>query len=49
MPVNELVELKNQIAKLQSKGFIHPSSSPCGAPVLFAEKEHNECEWITGP
>jgi hypothetical protein len=37
MPGNELVELKKQIAKLQSKGFIHPSSSPWGAPVLFVE------------
>jgi hypothetical protein len=27
-PINELVELKKQIAELQSKGFIHPSSSP---------------------
>jgi hypothetical protein len=35
MPVNELVELKKQLAELQAKGFIHPSSSPCGAPVLF--------------
>jgi hypothetical protein len=26
--VNKLVELKKQIAELQSKGFIHPSSSP---------------------
>jgi hypothetical protein len=25
MRVNELVELKKQIAELQSKGFIHPS------------------------
>jgi hypothetical protein len=39
MPVNELVELKKQIAELQSKGFIHPISSPWGAPVLFAEKK----------
>jgi hypothetical protein len=39
MPVNELVELKNQIVELQSKGFIHPSSSPWGAPVLFMEKK----------
>jgi hypothetical protein len=39
MPVNELVELKKQIAKLQAKGFIHPSSSPWGAPVLFVEKK----------
>jgi hypothetical protein len=39
MPVNELVELKKQIAELQSKGFIHPSSSPSGAPMLFVEKK----------
>jgi hypothetical protein len=39
MPVNELVELKKQITELQSKGFIHPSSSPLGAPVLFVEKK----------
>jgi hypothetical protein len=38
MPVNELVELKKQIAELQAKGFIQPSSSPWGAPVLFVEK-----------
>jgi hypothetical protein len=39
MHVNELVELKKQIAELQSKGFIHPSSSPWGAPMLFVEKK----------
>jgi hypothetical protein len=39
MPVNELVELKRQITKLQAKGFIRPSSSPWGAPVLFVEKK----------
>jgi hypothetical protein len=39
MPVNELVELKKQIVELQSKGFICPSSSPWGAPVLFMEKK----------
>ena len=39
MPVNELVELKKQIAELQSKGFIRPNSSPWGAPVLFVEKK----------
>jgi hypothetical protein len=38
MPVNELVELRKQIAELQAKGFIRPSSSPWGAPVLFVEK-----------
>jgi hypothetical protein len=39
MPINELVELKKQIAELQSKGFIHPSLSPWGAPMLFIEKK----------
>jgi hypothetical protein len=45
MPVNELVELKKQIAKLQSKGFIRPSSSPFGAPVLFVEKK-DRTQWM---
>jgi hypothetical protein len=39
MPINELVELKKQIAELQAKGFIRPSLSPWGAPVLFVEKK----------
>jgi hypothetical protein len=39
MPVNELVEIKKQIAVLQAKGFIKPSSSPWGALVPFVEKK----------
>jgi hypothetical protein len=39
MHVNKLVELNKQIVELQSKGFIHPSSSPWGAPMLFMEKK----------
>jgi hypothetical protein len=39
MPMNELVELKNQIVELQAKGFIRPSSSLWGAHVLFIEKK----------
>jgi hypothetical protein len=39
MPINELVELKKQIAELQAKGFIRPSSSPWGASMLFVEKK----------
>jgi hypothetical protein len=35
MAPTELAELKLQIVDLQQKGFIHPSSSPWGAPVLF--------------
>jgi hypothetical protein len=39
MPINQLVELKKQIVELQAKGFIRPSSSPYGAPMLFVEKK----------
>ena len=39
MGVNELEELKKQIKELQEKGFIHPSSSPWGAPVIFFDKD----------
>jgi hypothetical protein len=45
MPVNELAELKKQIAELQSKGFICPSSSPWGASVLFVEKK-DRTQWM---
>ena len=39
MGVNELEELKKQIKELQEKGFIYPSSSPRGAPVIFIDKK----------
>jgi hypothetical protein len=45
MPVNELAKLKKQIVELQSKGFIRPSSSPWGAPMLFIEKK-DETQWM---
>ncbi|GKE90256.1 hypothetical protein Tco_1567731, partial [Tanacetum coccineum] len=32
---SKLEELSSQIKELQDKGFIRPSSSPWGAPVLF--------------
>ena len=35
----ELQELKVQTQELLSKGFIRPSTSPWGAPVLFAKKK----------
>ena len=35
----ELHELKVQIQELLGKGFIRPSTSPWGAPVLFAKKK----------
>ncbi|GKC24802.1 putative reverse transcriptase domain-containing protein [Tanacetum coccineum] len=35
----ELQELSTQLQKLSDKGFIRPSSSPWGAPVLFVKKK----------
>nr|GEX61357.1 putative reverse transcriptase domain-containing protein [Tanacetum cinerariifolium] len=35
----EMQELTNQLKELQDKGFIRPSSSPWGAPVLFVKKK----------
>jgi hypothetical protein len=39
MDVKYLVELKKEIEQLLEKGFILPSSSPWGAPVLFVSKK----------
>jgi hypothetical protein len=39
MATSELVELKEHIMELLEKGFIHPSSSPWGAPVIFVLKK----------
>ncbi|WVZ60291.1 hypothetical protein U9M48_010336, partial [Paspalum notatum var. saurae] len=39
MSSKELVELKEQLGELQEKGFVRPSSSPWGAPVLFVSKK----------
>ncbi|GJW42375.1 putative reverse transcriptase domain-containing protein [Tanacetum coccineum] len=36
---SELEELSGQIKELQDKGFIRPSSSPWGAPILFVKKK----------
>ena len=35
----ELRELKAQLEELLSKGFIRPSISPWGAPVIFVKKK----------
>ena len=35
----ELQELKVQVQELLDKGFIRPSISPRGTPVLFARKK----------
>jgi hypothetical protein len=40
MTTPELAELKEHIKELLEKGFIHPSSSPRGAPVIFVPKKN---------
>jgi hypothetical protein len=39
MTTPELIELKEHIKELLEKGFIHPSSSPWGAPMIFIPKK----------
>ncbi|KAK8928763.1 hypothetical protein KSP39_PZI017801 [Platanthera zijinensis] len=39
MAPRELEELRTQLDELLEKGFIRPSSSPWGAPVLFVKKK----------
>nr|GEV47038.1 putative reverse transcriptase domain-containing protein [Tanacetum cinerariifolium] len=36
---SEMKELAKQLQKLSDKGFIRPSSSPWGAPILFFKKK----------
>ena len=35
----ELIELKEQLVKLEKDGLIRPSTSPWGAPCLFVKKK----------
>ena len=35
----ELAELKKQLEELLEKGFIRPSISPWGAPILLVKKK----------
>jgi hypothetical protein len=39
MSVEELKELNKQLMELQEVGYIRPSSSPWGAPILFVQKK----------
>jgi len=39
MSITELTKLKMQLQELLDKGYIHPSVSPSGAPVLFVRKK----------
>ncbi|GJU14727.1 putative reverse transcriptase domain-containing protein, partial [Tanacetum coccineum] len=39
LAMSEMKELSDQLQDLSDKGFIRPSSSPWGAPVLFVKKK----------
>jgi hypothetical protein len=39
MSVDELEELKKQFRELSNKGYIRPSASPWGSPILFVKKK----------
>ncbi|GKC50310.1 hypothetical protein Tco_1073055 [Tanacetum coccineum] len=39
LALSERKELSEQLKELSDKGFIRPSSSPWGAPVLFVKKK----------
>ncbi|GKA50679.1 hypothetical protein Tco_0743752, partial [Tanacetum coccineum] len=36
---SEMKELSDQLKELSDKGFIRPSSSPWGDPILFVKKK----------
>jgi hypothetical protein len=39
MATNQLAELKEQLQELLDKGYIRPTASPWGAPVIFVPKK----------
>jgi hypothetical protein len=41
MSTMQLMELKDHIQELEGKGYIHPSSSPWEAPIIFVPKKDN--------
>ena len=39
MAPTEMLELKKQVQELEDLGFVRPSKSPWGAPMLFVKKK----------
>ena len=48
MAPTELKELKSQLQELMDKGFIRPSVSPWGAPVLFVKNKDGTLRMCIG-
>ena len=46
MPREELAELKKQLEELERKGFIQPSTSAWGCPVLFVKKRDKNARLV---
>ena len=46
MPAKDLEEIKTQINELLEKGYIRPSSSPWGAPVLLVENKDGSLRMV---
>ncbi|GKF50974.1 hypothetical protein Tco_0147441, partial [Tanacetum coccineum] len=45
LALSEMKEFLEKLQELSDKGFIRPSSSPWGAPVLFVKKRMDHFEW----
>ena len=46
MPAQDLEEIKKQIKELPDKGYIRPSLSPWGSPVLLVEKKDGSLRMV---
>ena len=44
----EMKELKSQLQELTDKGFIRPSTSPWGKPMLFVKRKCSDSDWDPG-
>ena len=47
MATSEMKELKEQLQDLLDKGFIRPSTSPWGAPMLFVKKKDGTLRFVS--
>ena len=46
MTANDLEEIKKKIKELLEKGYIRPSSSPWGAPMLLVENKDGSLRMV---